>query len=156
MGKLLLNTSTIFFIEKRRMLNMNQTKALFYSMGTLLLLVAIGAIPAGIGFISKPDGSNLSMSVNLLKDSPFKDFLIPGILLLTIHGLGSLLGSFLSFKHHSFAITVTLVLGFAMVVWIVAQVYWLGLKSILQPTFFVVGVIEIILGLVMYKKKLGN
>lgn len=135
---------------------MNQTKALFYLMGTLLLLIAIGAISAGIGFILKPDGSNLSMSVNLLKDSPFEDFLIPGILLLIINGLGSLLGSFLSFKRHSFASTVTVVLGFAMVVWIVAQVYWIGLKSFLQPTFFVVGVIEIILGFVMYKKKLGN
>lgn len=135
---------------------MNQAKALFYSMSALLLLVAIGAISAGIGFILKPDGSNLSMSVNLLKDSPFEDFFIPGILLLTINGLGSLFGSILSFKRHSFAGTVTVVLGFAMVVWIVAQVYWIGLKSFLQPTFFVVGVIEIILGFAMYKKKLGN
>lgn len=131
---------------------MDKTKSLFYLTGILLLLVGIGAVAAGIGFILKPDGSNLNMSVDLLKNSPFVDFLIPGIILFSINGLGSLIGGFLSFKRYFFAGTVTMILGFAMVIWIVAQVYWIGLISWLQPAFFVVGVIEIILGLICRKR----
>ncbi len=39
-----------------------------------------------------------------------------------------------------------MILGSALIIWIVAQVYWIGLVSWLQPFFLVVGVIELFLG----------
>lgn len=117
------------------------------------LFVGIGAVASGIGFILDPDGSNLSMSLGLLKKSPFEDFLIPGIALLSINGLGSILGSFFSFKRHLFAGKITMILGIAMVIWISAQVYWISWISWLQPVYFVLGIIEIVLGFIVDKNK---
>lgn len=45
---------------------MKRSKILFYGTGALLLIVALGAISAGIGLMLEPDGSNLGMSVELL------------------------------------------------------------------------------------------
>lgn len=132
---------------------MNKKKVLFYWTGALQLFVGIGAVASGIGFILDPDGSNLSMSLGLLKKSPFEDFLIPGIALLSINGLGSILGSFFSFKRHLFAGKITMILGIAMVIWISAQVYWISWISWLQPVYFVLGIIEIVLGFIVDKNK---
>ncbi|MBT2654526.1 hypothetical protein J7E81_04610 [Bacillus sp. ISL-18] len=126
-------------------------KQLFYWAGTLQLLVGIGAVVSGIILILDPDGSNLSLSVAILKDSPFEDFLIPGITLLIINGIGSILGSFFSFKRRLFAGQITMILGTAMVIWISAQVYWINWISWLQPVYLIVGIFEIILGFVLYK-----
>lgn len=126
------------FLDKR--------KKVFYCTALLQLFICIGAVPAAIGFIVKPDGSSLGMSVSLLKESPFEDFLIPGIVLLFLIGFGSIFGSFLSFKQHRFSGKLTIILGFVLIIWISAQVYWIGSVSWLQPVFFVIGVIEIFLG----------
>ena len=130
---------------------MNKEKALLNGTGVLQLFIGIGAVAAGIGFILKPDGSNLGMSVELLGESPFEDFLIPGIVLLSINGLGSMLGGLLSFRRHQYAGKVTVILGVAMVIWISMQVYWIGLISWMQPAYFVLGVIEFFLGAVIGK-----
>lgn len=130
---------------------MKNHNALFYFTGVLQLFIGIGAVAAGIGFMMEPDGSNLSMSVELLKESPFKDFLIPGIVLFSVNGIGSLIGCFLSFKRHPSAGTAGMILGMVLIIWIVAQVYWIHLISWLQPLFFIFGMFEFILGYLLNK-----
>ncbi|MED4052848.1 hypothetical protein P4654_01570 [Niallia taxi] len=61
-----------------------------------LLLVGISAVATGIGLVFQPNGSTLGMSVELLAESPFQSFLIPGILLFIIIGLASFFGVILS------------------------------------------------------------
>ncbi|MDK8640924.1 hypothetical protein [Niallia taxi] len=69
----------------------------FYNwIGTILLLVGISAVATGIGLVFKPNGSTLGMSDELLAESPFQSFLIPGILLFIIIGLASFFGVILS------------------------------------------------------------
>lgn len=132
---------------------MRKTFVFFNLSGMLLLFVGIGAIAAGVGFIQKPDGKSLGMTVDLLENSPFTDFLIPGIVLFTVNGLGSLFGAYLCFKHKKMAGAFTSILGIVMIIWISAQAYWIGLQSWLQPTFFIVGILEIIFGLMIKRKK---
>jgi uncharacterized membrane protein YphA (DoxX/SURF4 family) len=126
---------------------MNKEKVLDYSAGTFLSLIGIGAIAAGIMFILEPDGNGGSMSIDILKNSPFTNFLIPGILLLVVHGIFSLIGALLSFIHHRYEGIAAMLLGVAMIIWISAQVYWIGWESWLQPAFLIVGTIEMALGL---------
>ena len=125
---------------------MNKRNGFYNWIGALLLIVGIGAVAAGIELILKPNGSALGMSVELLEDSPFQSFLIPGIILFLINGLGSFLGAILSFKKHALSGKVTIVLGFAMIIWISAQIYWIGWINWMQTFFFLVGIIEVILG----------
>jgi hypothetical protein len=53
----------------------------------LQVLLAVGALAGGASFILAPDGHVIQMPLRNLKDTPFKDFLIPGILLFTLVGL---------------------------------------------------------------------
>ncbi|RKQ37968.1 hypothetical protein [Oceanobacillus halophilus] len=125
---------------------MNQKKQLFFLTGSMQLFVGLGAVAAGIGFILQSNGSYSWMSVEILKKSPFEDFLIPGIVLLTIIGLGSIFGSYLSFKQYFFSGKISMFLGLALAMWISIQVYWVGWVSWLQPVYLALGFIQVILG----------
>lgn len=90
-----------------------------------------------------------------MKESPFNDFLVPGIALLSINGLGSMVGSFFSLRRHFLAGQLAILIGCFLVIWISAQVYWIGLISWLQPVFFVVDLIEVYFGVAIMKKNWG-
>lgn len=121
-----------------------------------MTLVGFASILQGFGLISQPDGAGSGLTLELLADSPFKDFLIPGIALFTVNGIGSLIGAFLVFKNHKFAGKITTLLGIAMIIWISTQVYWIGFESWLQPTFLFVGAAEMIIGYVLEALYQGN
>ena len=133
---------------------MKSTNILPFGTAAILLFFGIGAVAGGLGVILDPSGESLGVSVNLLMDSPFKDFLIPGIILFTIIGLTSLLVSYLTFKQHLLSGGATIILGFIMIIWIVLQVYWIGWLTLLQPTFLIIGFAEIILGYVLHSRNL--
>lgn len=88
--------------------------------GIVLTLVGTAAIAVGLGLIVAPDGDGFKLSVELLKNTPFRDYFIPGIVLLTVIGVGSLLAAIPAFKLHRFAGAATLLLGLALVLFIVA------------------------------------
>ncbi|MGO5012143.1 hypothetical protein ACTQ5K_09790 [Niallia sp. Sow4_A1] len=131
----------------------NKRNGFYNWIGSLLVFIGIGAVAAGIGLVSEPNGSAIGMSVKLLEDSPFQSFWFPGIILFLINGLGSFFGAFLSFKRHELSGIVTIVLGIAMIIWISAQVYWMGLISWMQPVYLIFGIIEIIFGWAVRKEK---
>ena len=133
---------------------MKSTNILPFGTAALLLFVGIAAVAGGLGVILDPSGESLGVSVDLLINSPFKNFLIPGIVLFTIIGLTSLLVSFLTFKQHLLSGGATIILGFIMIIWIVLQVYWIGWLTSLQPTFLIIGFAEIILGYVLHSRNL--
>jgi len=54
---------------------------------SLLGFLSLGAFYGGIVLIISPDGSFFNMPSDLLSNSPFKSFLIPGIILLTTFGI---------------------------------------------------------------------
>ena len=122
-------------------------KKMYTGLGILQLFISIAAIPAGLGFILDPSGGNLAMTTELIQNSPFGSYFIPGIILFTVNGIGSLFGSFVSFYKHKSAGVLSMVLGLALIIWIIAQVYWMGLVSWLQPFIFVLGAIELILAI---------
>jgi len=122
------------------------------ALGFILALVALGAIPAGLALILKPDGSILHMPTDILQGSPFKDFLIPGIFMLGVNGLGSLAGAVLCFIHSRYSAISGLILGIGLVVWITVQLLTTGLISWMQPVYFSIGLVEIILGLLIMRR----
>ena len=62
---------------------------MFLKMAASFLLIfnGAGAIYGGWNLITHPDGSTMQMSVDLLKHSPFSDFLMPGLILLLTNGV---------------------------------------------------------------------
>ena len=99
----------------------------FYKILAALLLIfnGVGAIFGGGNLINHPDGSSLSWTVDMLKHTPFNDFLIPGIILLTANGVFSfvVLGMMIfGLKRYS---TFIMLQGFILSGWIVIQVIML-------------------------------
>ena len=125
-------------------------KRLIIWLEILQAFIGVGAIPAGIAMIYNPSGSDLGMTVEMLINSPFTDFLIPGIFLLGINGIGSLIGALVSFLHYRYAGKIAIGLGIFLILWIFIQVYWLGLHW-LHILYFILGIIELVLGLKLQK-----
>ena len=125
--------------------NMVQENKIGNWLGIIQAFIAIGAVPAGLSMIFDPSGNGIGMTTEILAESPFNDFFIPGIFLFAVNGLFNILGAFLSFSKNKYAGEIGLGLGVLLVIWICIQVYITGLIHFLQPLFFVIGVIEIIL-----------
>ena len=119
-------------------------------LGILQMLIGAGAVPAGMAMIVDPSGQSLGMPLEMLRNSPFDTFHIPGMFLLVVNGIGSLLGGIASFKRHRCAGETAAGLGTFLIVWIAAQVWWMGVHW-LHVLYFVLGLVELTLGL-MFRK----
>ena len=125
---------------------MKNLKTFSIILGCLQISIAIGAIPAGIGYLMDTSGAKLGVTPELLKNSPLDSFLLPGLFLLLVNGLATAAGGVLSFLRHRYAGLTALILGNILILWIIIQVAWIGMISFMQPMFFVIGVIEALLG----------
>ncbi len=128
----------------------------YYILGSLQMITAIGAIPAGIGYLIDTTGEGMGASIELLSNSPLKSFLLPGLFLLLINGLANLYGAYLSFTRHRSAGYTGLVLGVFLSLWIIIQVAWISLSSVLQPLFLLIGLINTYLGWKIVMKGQSN
>ena len=118
-------------------------------LGSLQIFIGIGAVPAGLLMIIDPGGAIFGTTATLA-NSPFTDFLIPGIFLLVINGIITLIGGLASIKRYRFAGEMAMGLGAFMVVWIFAEIWWLG-PHWLEYLYLIMGIVEIVLGLKLRK-----
>lgn len=121
-------------------------KKFYFFLGALQAFTGIGAIPAGYGMLRDTTGAGLGMSSDLLANSLLDSFLLPGLFLLLVNGVANLVAAVLSFTRNRFAGHAGMLLGAALILWIVIQVWWISLSSVLQPVFFIVGVFNTWLG----------
>ena len=98
-------------------------KKYFIILGCIQAFIALGAIPAGLGYLSDTTGNGMGTSVDLLRKSPFTSFLIPALFLLIVNGIGNVLGAILSFRKKTIAGKTGFVLGIILCFWIILQVY---------------------------------
>jgi len=96
--------------------------------------------------VLEPSGSNLGIPLELLKRSPFSTYLVPGIVLLVVNGLGSLMGAAASFTRHRYAGETAMALGVFLVAWIILQVYWFSGFHWLHALYLGLGLLEFVLG----------
>jgi hypothetical protein len=130
-------------------------------LALILVFTGVGGIYGGYSFITAPDGSKMKMTTDILSNSPFITFLIPGIILILFNGLLPLLiawGLFfkppwqwpelvnLYHKQH-WCWTFSLYYGFILIIWINVQIIMLGFSSLLQPVFALTGTLISILTL---------
>jgi len=131
-------------------------KKFYYILGSLQAFTAIGAIPAGYGLLMDTTGQGVGMSTKLLENSPLDSFLLPGLFLLLVNGLANLAGTWLSFTRNRYAGYIGLVLGILLSLWIIIQVAWVSLSSVLQPLFLLIGLFNTWLGWRIVKSGQGK
>ncbi|MBC8471248.1 MAG: hypothetical protein H8D56_17440 [Planctomycetes bacterium] len=124
---------------------------LAFGLGGLQVFIGLCGVAGGFGLVTEPSGSNLGFLVEWLSKSPFSDYLIPGLVLLVVIGVGSLGEGVLSLLGYRYAGEIAVVLGAFLMIWIAAQVCWIGLIVWLQPLFFCFGVLELVLGVLLWR-----
>lgn len=125
----------------------------------LIGFLALGAIGGGLVLIISPDGKLMGMPLSMLANSPFKSFLIPGIILFSILGIAPMLlilallkkpvskiaerFNFFSNMHWSW--TYSIYVAFALILWIQIQMAFLSAVSWLHTfyMFLAIGIIFI-------------
>lgn len=116
-------------------------------LGALQLFIGLGGVAGGAALVLDPSGDSQGIPLALLENTPFVDYLIPGLVLFFVIGLGTSLAGVLTIRRNRYAGGLAVVCGVILIVWIVAQVWWIGLLHWLQPAFFALGFVESLLGL---------
>lgn len=132
---------------------MKSIQTIYNVLGGIQLFISLGALGAGWLMLTHPSGSINGMSVEILADSPFSDFFIPGMVLFVVNGLGNLLGAFLAFNKKAAAGNVAILLGMLLIGWLGFQVFWIGFYPIIQSLYMFLGFSEMVLGYLITKNK---
>lgn len=126
-----------------------------------LLFLGINGLIGGIVMLRDPNGEPFGLSVSVLQTTPFANFLVPGIVLLGVWGVGSLLvlsGLWLRWRvplldglirltHEDWPWEFTIVLGVALMIWLIVQVVTIPGVAPIQVVLFVMAALMIVVPL---------
>ncbi len=114
--------------------------------------VGIGALFGGAGAVLNPNNP-MGISVDVLKNSPFNNFLIPGIFLLIVIGFGNLITAVFLYYEYKYNLYLSHLMGLALVGWIVIQCIIMRTINILHIIYFFIGAVETVLSLKIIMNK---
>ena len=125
-------------------------RLLTYSLGAFQAFIGITAIAGGFRLVSNPNGTS-DIPIEWLNSSPFTNYLIPGLVLLIVIGFGNVLGGIFSFLSKRYAGGLAAMLGTFLILFMTIEVWFVGLRNFLQPLYFILGAIVLVLGLKLLK-----
>jgi len=115
-----------------------------------LLVLGISAFFGGAVLVYDPTGETIGMSAVLLAGTPFSSFLIPGLILFCVLGIGSLIVAALVRKNSGRYSGLVLFQGMVLMTWILVQVWMIGPVHILQLAMCILGLMLLNLGWRLY------
>lgn len=128
---------------------MKKVRLLFF----IHYFVGIGALFGGMGAILNPREALGITASDALRHAPFDDFLIPGIFLFTVLGLGNIFGALIAHIKKDYLVYTSGVLGLTLFLWIIIQCYMLHALHILHIIFFLIGILQSVLALNILNKR---
>jgi hypothetical protein len=122
-----------------------------------MAFLGLGAVAGGVALIISPSGDLLKMPLSLIEKSPFRSYLIPGIILFSVLGLIPCLlvlalikkptsivaEQFNFFKDMHWSWTFSIYTSFALIIWLQIEMQILQSVSLIH-TFFMFLAIAII------------
>ncbi len=116
--------------------------------------IGIGAIVGGLAAILNPL-EPLGVPAEILKNSPFSNFFIPGLILFTVIGLGNVICAIMLYFTSSVQGYISTIVSGALVIWIVVQCIMLGEIHALHVIFFSLGFIQGVLSIfILFEQRL--
>ncbi len=117
----------------------------------VLILNGMSACFGGIALIADPTGKLIQLPETWLEYTPFRNFLIPGIILFVVLGIGSLF-SVIQMLRKDTKYPVYLVFeGTATITWIFVQIILSRQYFFLQPAIGAIGLILLLSGMLHWK-----
>jgi hypothetical protein len=107
----------------------------------LELFTALGAIPVGLMLLTDTTGASVGFPKGWIEATIFGTYLLPGLYLLLVNGIGMLVLAGLTIQRHRWAPWLTGVLGAGLVIWIAVQLVVMPEVSFLQAMFGTIGVV---------------
>lgn len=125
----------------------------------LLVLLSLGGFIGGLSFVRDQSGADLGAKLSWLQKTPVDDFFLPGLFLLGVYGIGSLLlMAGLAWRWspgpvrrldarlgHHWAWIGTIGQGAALMIWILYEFVVLPDQMLLQPILIGVGLLMVAL-----------
>lgn len=134
------------------MINGPSIKALRIVAVTCMLYISIGALAAGYGFMNDPTGKGVGIPLDYIAGSPFRDFLIPGIVLFNVNGLlniAAIVAVLKKIKHYELWIILQ---GCLLTGWIAIQVWMVNDFNLLHFVCGTTGILLILTGRALNRK----
>ncbi|RCX20508.1 hypothetical protein DFP94_103239 [Fontibacillus phaseoli] len=137
---------------------MNKKGSMPFAVKLLILLQGVlgaGAVFGGGVLVIDPSGEMIGMPTDMMKVPIFPDFLIPGLILLIVLGIGPLaimvsllrrkewaLGEKLNlFRPMHWSWTFSLYTAFALIIWIMVQLYIIKETSVIHVIYMTLGLV---------------
>ncbi|MFX0067290.1 MAG: hypothetical protein ACFFC7_34635 [Candidatus Hermodarchaeota archaeon] len=117
-----------------------------YLLGALQVFIGLTAIIGGFGLVSDPSGTRMDIPLEWLGNSPFTNYLIPGLVLLIINGGGNFSAGIVTVLRNRYAGEIAVLMGTFLVFYMMTEIWFIGLRTFLQPLYFILGVTELMLG----------
>ncbi|MBN8635307.1 MAG: hypothetical protein J0M07_08305 [Anaerolineae bacterium] len=128
-------------------------------LSAVLLFTAFGGIFGGIQLINDPTGSSMNMPLSALERTPFRDYTLPGYILMFVYGFGGVLSVYglwtrarlpydtlvSHWTHEFWAWDTSLLLGFVLMIWLTYQVIFYPAFAPIQ--FVMYGAAILLIGL---------
>ncbi|NTS40319.1 hypothetical protein HRG84_05325 [Flavisolibacter sp. BT320] len=119
----------------------------------LLLFNGAGAVYGGWSLMTDPSGANIRLSHTTLDQTPFPDFLIPGIVLFLCIGLFSLLAIFAMLLLQPRFSWLVLAEGILLTGWITAQYLLTQVYHPLQVVMGLTGLLLVACGYILFRSE---
>jgi hypothetical protein len=134
---------------------MNQSKSkpfIIWILFILHILLGVGAIASGLLMMISPDGDLMHMPLNLMQDSPFSTYFIPGLILFTFLGIYPMIIAYglwkkptwtwaeavNPFKRFHWSWAGSIAAGLIVVIWLTVELIWVG-YSFLHTVYYIWG-----------------
>jgi hypothetical protein len=105
----------------------------------LEVFTAIGAIPVGLMFLADPTGQLVQVPRGWIEATVFGSYVVPGLYLVLVNGLGMLALAILSIRRHPIAPWLTATLGVGLIIWIMVEILLLPATMFLTWVFLATG-----------------
>ena len=139
---------------------MNKRPFTIYLLSAVLGFQSLGGIGGGLALTLSPSGAFMNMPLSALDGSPFKSFLLPGLILFLLLGVlpGILAYAVIKlpawpragllniYKDIHWSWTYSLYTGIMLAIWIFVEIMWIS-YDILQTIYGLVGLLLVILTL---------
>jgi hypothetical protein len=128
-------------MRKRLITRPTLPRAVCRSIGVLQILVGLSALAGGALLVADPTGALVGMPLVLLGRTPFRSFLVPGLLLLAIVGGGNVVAGILSWTRHALAGAAAVKCGAALAIYVGVEWYAIPVTHPLQFVMFAIALL---------------
>jgi hypothetical protein len=120
----------------------------------LEVLLSVGALGGGLVLIIAPRGEIMPLPLSALAGSPFDTYLVPGLILFGVLGLGPLVAARLAWLRHPLAPAAAFVVGVGLLIWVAVEVAIIGYSNE-PPLQAIYGILGVAIVLVAVRWLLG-